>query len=461
MFRGITAVFCVWLCLAAQSSGQTMMSSQSAQLVVYLECPPNLQDRVLLRIDSLILSSPEGHSAIAVGPQTVSSEKLSGHQLLLVEAEMPVGRYSTIKLVFGDVSSYAGVAEVHPQLPKDGISIPVSIDARQGDATPLFLLWTPGQSAYKEGVYAPQISVLKSPDLPPGSLAYAVNEGSNNVTVIDRSTYRVVDVIAVARGPKDIAFSDLSQQLYVAGSQEDVVTVIDEPSRQIIKKLHLNFGDAPCRLALSPDGRYLYVLNAGSNTVSVVDIIAFQEIVRLNVGNGPVALAVDAFTGLLYVSSKFSSSIEVFDPTDFSQVASVSAGSQGGEISLNSTDKVLYVSHSTLRDISVVDLASGRVLSSVNLCGTVSGLAFNRYVQVLYAGIRSCNEVSLVAPDQGLETGTIALDAEPGRVSLDGQYKQLMVCLPSRDRIDFFSTNSRSRLASVSVGKNPSMIVLP
>ncbi len=461
MFRGITGIVCVLLGLATGIQAQPSSSDESSQLVVYLECPPNLQDRVTLRIDSLILTNSDDTVRLSLGQKTVQSEELSGHQLLLDEAEIPGGQYTEARLVFGAVESFAGKAQVHPQLPEKGVSIPLTLNARRSGADALFLLWTPGQSAYSDGVYIPQVSVLKPPDLPPGSMAYAANEGSNNVTVIDRSTYRVVDVIAVAKGPSDIAYSDLSQQLFVAGSEEDAVSVIDESSREVIKQLQLNFGDTPSRLALSPDSRYLYVLNRGSNTLSVIDILAFQEIARLNVGNGPVGIAVDAFTGLIYVSSKFSSDIEVFDPTSFAQVASITAGAQAGEISLNSVDKVLYVSHLTLRDISVVDLASGRALSSITLCGNVSGMAFNRFVRVLYAALGDCNEVSLVVPDQGLETGSIALKGTPGRISLDGQNKQLMVCIPSQNRIDFYSTNSRNRLASVSVGKNPSMIVLP
>ncbi len=461
MYRGITGIICLWLGVAAGQPIQAAPAPSESQLIVYLECPPNLQDRVSLRLDSLVLSGPDDSAAFDMGGKTVSSDQLSGHQTVLLESPFAPGRYTTARFVFGDVSSYSGVALLHPRLPEGGVTVPILLQAGADEASVIFLLWTPGQGAYEGDLYVPQISLLKAPSLPPGSLAFVSNEDSNNITVIDRSTYRVVDVIAVADGPADIIYSNLSQQLYVACMKADIITVIDVPSQQIIKKLQLSFGDAPGRLAVSADNRYLYILNTGSNTVSVVDIAAFQEIARLNIGNGPIGLAVDSFTGLLYVSSRFSSNIEVFDPSNFSQVSSLNVETSAGEIVVNSADKVLYVSHATQRTFSAVDLSSGRMLSTVTLCGTASGLVFNRYVRVLYAALDDCKEIAFMIPDQGLETGYIALNSIPGRIGLDGQNKQLMVCVPSDDRVDFYSTNSRKLLASINVGKNPSMIVLP
>ncbi|TMQ67841.1 MAG: hypothetical protein E6K80_14890 [Candidatus Eisenbacteria bacterium] len=45
-------------------------------------------------------------------------------------------------------------------------------------------------------------------------------------------------------------------------------------------------------MALSPDGRLLYVANGPSNDVSVVDVAARREIRRIPVGQGPWGVAV-------------------------------------------------------------------------------------------------------------------------------------------------------------------------
>ena len=45
--------------------------------------------------------------------------------------------------------------------------------------------------------------------------------------------------------------------------------------------------EAPDWVTLTPDGRSAYVANAGSNSVSVVDINALREVVRIPVGQVP------------------------------------------------------------------------------------------------------------------------------------------------------------------------------
>ncbi|MBQ7530010.1 carboxypeptidase-like regulatory domain-containing protein [bacterium] len=54
----------------------------------------------------------------------------------------------------------------------------------------------------------------------------------------------------------------------------------------------LPVGANPCGLELSPDGRFLYVANAGSGDVSVIDAWTFQEMGRVRVGVSPQRVAV-------------------------------------------------------------------------------------------------------------------------------------------------------------------------
>jgi YVTN family beta-propeller protein len=49
----------------------------------------------------------------------------------------------------------------------------------------------------------------------------------------------------------------------------------------------IDVGIAPDWVTLTPDGATAYVANAGSNSVSVVDVIAMREITRIPVGQVP------------------------------------------------------------------------------------------------------------------------------------------------------------------------------
>jgi YVTN family beta-propeller protein len=49
----------------------------------------------------------------------------------------------------------------------------------------------------------------------------------------------------------------------------------------------VDVGTAPDWVTLTPDGKSAYVANAGSNSVSVVDVSALKEITRIGVGQVP------------------------------------------------------------------------------------------------------------------------------------------------------------------------------
>ena len=49
----------------------------------------------------------------------------------------------------------------------------------------------------------------------------------------------------------------------------------------------IDVGIAPDWVTLTPDGKTAYVANAGSNSVSVVDIVGMREVTRIPVGQVP------------------------------------------------------------------------------------------------------------------------------------------------------------------------------
>jgi YVTN family beta-propeller protein len=49
----------------------------------------------------------------------------------------------------------------------------------------------------------------------------------------------------------------------------------------------VDVGRSPDWVTLTPDSKFAYVANAGSNSVSVVDLVALKEVTRIPVGQVP------------------------------------------------------------------------------------------------------------------------------------------------------------------------------
>jgi YVTN family beta-propeller protein len=99
---------------------------------------------------------------------------------------------------------------------------------------------------------------------------------SGTVSLVDLAQGEEVASIAVGLHPCGLALSRDASRLFVSNANSDTVSVIDTASNRVAETIQvapergIPFGSAPNALALSPDGQTLYVANGGNNAVGVV-----------------------------------------------------------------------------------------------------------------------------------------------------------------------------------------------
>ncbi len=100
---------------------------------------------------------------------------------------------------------------------------------------------------------------------------------TGTVSVLDIASRTVVGELAVGLHPSEMAFSPDGARLYVANANSDTLSVVDTATDAVVQTLctrpmkELPFGSAPNALAVSPDGSTLYVANGGNNALAVMD----------------------------------------------------------------------------------------------------------------------------------------------------------------------------------------------
>jgi YVTN family beta-propeller protein len=127
----------------------------------------------------------------------------------------------------------------------------------------------PGQWAYPYGVVAV--------GEPGREKVYVSCWGDASVAVVDPAAKKV-NFIPVERHPTAMMFDEKRERLYVVNSNADSVSVIDTRTDREIERISVrlpetkHIGASPEGLALSGDGRTLYVANAHANAVAVISI---------------------------------------------------------------------------------------------------------------------------------------------------------------------------------------------
>jgi YVTN family beta-propeller protein len=133
---------------------------------------------------------------------------------------------------------------------------------------------------------------------------------SGSVSVVDLEKNKEIKYIGVGLHPSGMALSPDGRLLYVACANSDVVSVIDTENDKIVETISVHhsenmpFGSSPNALTVSPDGKYLYVANGTENAVCVIRTGSPAKITGyIPVGWYPGAVAIDTEGNTLYVAN--------------------------------------------------------------------------------------------------------------------------------------------------------------
>ncbi|MGH9201483.1 MAG: bifunctional YncE family protein/alkaline phosphatase family protein, partial [Vicinamibacterales bacterium] len=101
---------------------------------------------------------------------------------------------------------------------------------------------------------------------------------TGTISVVDAKARALITSIDVGLHPSAMAVSPDGRHLYVANANSDTISVIDTTQDAVERTIDVRLfadaplGSAPNALAISADGRTLYVANAANNAVAVVEL---------------------------------------------------------------------------------------------------------------------------------------------------------------------------------------------
>jgi YVTN family beta-propeller protein len=125
---------------------------------------------------------------------------------------------------------------------------------------------------------------------------------------VDLAARRATAELAVGLHPSQLLLDRAGARLFVANAGSDTVSILDAESFTVQETVSLRpdpalpFGSLPNALALTPDGRTLLVANGGNNAVGVVDLAGAAKVAGfIPAGWFPAALATDG--AALYIAN--------------------------------------------------------------------------------------------------------------------------------------------------------------
>lgn len=118
--------------------------------------------------------------------------------------------------------------------------------------------------------------------------------GSENVAIIDTATNTVVKTIlvetnAIGTTLTGVAVTPDGKYVYLSNQGSNSVAVVDTASNTVVNTVLV--GTSPSGVAVTPDGKHVYVANQGSNSVSVIKTASNTVVTTVPVA-GPSAISI-------------------------------------------------------------------------------------------------------------------------------------------------------------------------
>ena len=143
--------------------------------------------------------------------------------------------------------------------------------------------------------------------------------------------------------PIEMALSPDGRLLFVVCQDSDEVRVVDVRSSKVISSVPV--GHVPRGIALSPDNRQIYITNAWSDTVSVIDAATLKVVQRLPTGFEPTGIVVDRRGKTVYVANRLSGDISVIDLNTGQETKRLLAGRGASYLALSPDGKLIFATH--------------------------------------------------------------------------------------------------------------------
>lgn len=163
---------------------------------------------------------------------------------------------------------------------------------------------------------------------------------------------------------------DYREYVYVVNGGSDTVTVLDVVNLRLDRELAV--GQHPLAIAASPTRNEIYVVNEGAEgtngSVSVIDAEHNIVVATIPVHRQPLSIDVDSDGARAYVANSASDSVSVLDLKARREVAQFGAGEGPVATHIAPDGKSLVVANQKGNSVSVLDSATGQVRAVFASC---------------------------------------------------------------------------------------------
>jgi len=424
------------------------------KVLIYLQPLPQEASKFRFMIGDIFALRDDGVKIpLFLSFSEINGAELLGRQKLLARGILPPGAYTGLSIKIDSALVRSEEGDISLLVPEEPVTAAKLFPVNRRQALTLFLSLNASGLVTGGISFTPNFSLATSGGILINLTGYVSNSAANLISVFNKKTMEVVNVIATGRGPEGITLDQNRARAYVAVSEDDAVDIYDLFNGTVVGRVRLNFGDNPMELALTPDGRTLVSVNHSSNTVSIIDAISKIELRRIRVGEKPTSAVVDPSGLRAYITNSGSNSVSVVDLSQRTFTATISVEGSPIRGAVNRAGDKLYVVSSNSPNLSVIDTTSLRVTDKIFIGTGGASIRVSRSNGLIFVGKRFGGEIAVVDPSSSMFIDSIMVKGHAAYMNIDRQENTLFVVLPERKLVQKINLTSKKIMAEIEVAQ--------
>ena len=217
---------------------------------------------------------------------------------------------------------------------------------------------------------------------------YVSTPQAGKVALIDTEAFKFVRAIDAGKDPVRVALQPDGKYLWVGNDAKEAdqsgVRAIDTETERVVATIATGAGHH--ELAFTPDSRYAFVSNRDAGSVSVIDVQARKKLKDIKTGALPISVGYSALAEALYVADGREGTVSVVNGKTLEPVHRISLKSGLGPLRVTPDGRYALVVNPKEDSVFVIDTSSNELANTVEIKGEPYQITFSEtfaYVRAL------------------------------------------------------------------------------
>ena len=281
------------------------------------------------------------------------------------------------------------------------------------------------------------------------------NSDHGTISFIDTSNDAVTAVVRVGTDPYGIAISPDGKKVYVTDLKANNVLVIDTATGTLIDSVPVE--TSPVGIAVTPDGKKVYVANNKGNSVSVIDTAINKVVHTFDEFDGSFGVAVTPDGREVYVTNSDSSTVSIID-TATNRIYVVQGIIDPGGITVTPDGKKVYVTSGNTNTVYVIDTVTKKFVN-VTVGSNPTGITVTpdgKKAYVANDGGKINSSISVIDTTTNKVIDTVPLIQGPYGIAVTPDGKKVYAAIRECDAVFIIDAETDKQVDNVYVkGSNP------